>query len=158
MKRFSKKFREINSDHLYNSIDELPVYYWNKIHETNEKKYLLKKVVEVENTEQLEALWGGIYDEYLDEFGLSAAYEKIQRKKRQIALLKADFIIKDERVILNFINVEEQELEQIYKGFGGKTSFRENLIKIERVQGLKLNPKQISVADYYNYIRSIQNG
>ena len=31
-------------------------------------------------------------------------------------------------------------------------------MKIERVQGLKLNPKQISVADYYNYIRSIQNG
>lgn len=133
------------------------MYNWQKIKETNQYKYLLKKDVDVPNSERLELLWSKIYDEFIAEFGISSDYQKLLRKKRQIALLKAEFISKEDRVLINFINVEENMLKQMYKGMEQQISFRENLIRLEKKQGFKMDSKKITVADYYNYLRSFKD-
>ena len=141
----------------YVSIDDLPMYNWKKIHDTDELKWLFVKKQEVENNELLERRWAAIYDEYLNEFGLSQEYKEILKVKRKIANLQADYIIKGDRIILNYINIEKNALESLYDSSKGGSSFRESLVHLEKMQGIKINTKQITVADYYNYLRSIKN-
>lgn len=141
----------------YNSIDNLPMYNWQKIHDSGEYKWLFKSKVEIENTEELALSWANIYDEYLSEFGISKNFEEILSKKKQIALLKADYITKNDRVLLNFINVEENALKSLYESTEKGSTFRESLVHLEKMQGIKINTREITVADYYNYLRSIKN-
>ena len=141
----------------YASIDDLPMYNWKKIHDTNDLKWLFVTKQEVENNELLERRWALIYDEYLNEFGLSDEYKEILKVKRKIANLQADYIIKGDRVLLNFINIEKNALESLYDTSKKGSSFRDSLVHLEKMQGIKINTKQITVADYYNYLRSIKN-
>lgn len=141
----------------YSSIDDLPMYNWQKIHDTNELKYLFVNKQEIENNELLERRWSSIYDEYLEEFGLSKEYKDILKAKRKIANLQADYIIKGDRILLNFINIEKNALESMYESTKKGSSFRDSLVHLEKMQGIKINTKEITVADYYNYLRSIKN-
>jgi len=146
--RFSKK---------YSSIDDLPMYNWKKIHDTNQLKWLFASKVDCENNLELETLWGRIYDEYLHEFGLSKEYQDILKLKRKIANLQADYIVKGDRMVLNYINIEKNALESLYDTSKKGSTFRESLIHLEKMQGIKINTMEITVADYYNYLRSIKN-
>lgn len=141
----------------YSSIDDLPMYNWKKIHDTDELKWLFVTKQEVENNELLERRWALIYDEYLNEFGLSDEYKEILKVKRKIANLQADYIIKGDRVLLNFINIEKNALESLYDTSKKGSTFRDSLVHLEKMQGIKINTKTITVADYYNYLRSIKN-
>ena len=98
----------------YGSIDDLPMYNWKKIHDTDELKWLFVNKQEIENNDLLEARWAAIYDEYLNEFGLSDEYKEILNVKRKIANLQADYIIKGDRLMLNYINIEKNALESLY--------------------------------------------
>ena len=148
--KFSKK---------YSSIDDLPMYNWKQIHDTNELKWLFIDNVKCENTKELETIWAGIYDEYLSEFGLSDEYKDILKIKRRIAMFQADYIEKEDRILLNYINIEKNALESMYGATTKGSSFRDSLVHLEKMQGIKINTKEITVADYYNYLRSIkQNG
>jgi hypothetical protein len=133
------------------------MYNWQKIHDTNELKYLFVNKQEIENNELLERRWSSIYDEYLEEFGLSKEYKDILKAKRKIANLQADYIIKGDRILLNFINIEKNALESMYESTKKGSSFRDSLVHLEKMQGIKINTKEITVADYYNYLRSIKN-
>ena len=141
----------------YASIDDLPMYNWKKIHDTNDLKWLFVTKQEVENNELLERRWALIYDEYLNEFGLSDDYKEILKVKRKIANLQADYIIKGDRVLLNFINIEKNALESLYDTSKKGSTFRDSLVHLEKMQGIKINTKTITVADYYNYLRSIKS-
>ena len=140
----------------YSSIDDLPMYNWKKIHDTDELKWLFVNKVDCENTLELESLWGSIYDEYLEEFGLSEEYKEILNVKRKIANLQAEYIIKGNRITLNYINIEKNALESLYEANKKGSTFRDSLVHLEKMQGIKINTKQITVADYYNYLRSIK--
>ena len=146
--KFSKK---------YSSIDDLPMYNWKQIHDTNELKWLFIDNVKCENTKELETIWASIYDEYLKEFGLSEEYKEILKIKRRIAMFQADYIEKEDRILLNYINIEKNALESMYGATTKGSSFRDSLVHLEKMQGIKINTKEITVADYYNYLRSIKN-
>jgi len=135
------------------------MYNWQKIHDTNELKWLFIDNVKCENTKELETIWAGIYDEYLSEFGLSDEYKDILKIKRRIAMFQADYIEKEDRILLNYINIEKNALKSMYDTSKKGSSFRDSLVHLEKMQGIKINTKEITVADYYNYLRSIkQNG
>ena len=133
------------------------MYNWKKIHDTNELKHLFIGKVECENEPALERIWVNIYDEYLKEFGLSDEYKDILKLKRNIASFQADYIIKGDRLTLNYINIEKAALESLYGTSKKGSSFRDSLVHLEKMQGIKINTKEITVADYYNYLRSIKN-
>jgi ribosomal protein S4 len=132
------------------------MWNWEKIHSTSELKYLFINRISIDNSEELEKIWRKIYDEYLIEFGLSQDYKDILEQKKKIANLKADYIIKEDRIMLNYINIEKAALKSMYGDKSKETTFRDSLVKLERIQGIKINTKEITVADYYNYLRSIK--
>jgi hypothetical protein len=138
----------------YDSIDNLPMFYWKKIHETDELKYLFVGNIECENNQQLEKLWEDIYNEFINMFGISPEYKKIKRIKIKIANLKSDYLITGDRMILNHINVEENMLKAIIEASPEGVSFREGLIEIEKKTRVKQYAKKITVADFHNYLRS----
>lgn len=142
----------------YNSISNLPLYIWEEIHKTNKLSYLIKTKVEVKNCPQLASIWANIYNEYLLEFGLSEKYNDILNLKRQIAIKQAEYIITNDRILLTYINLDKENLKVLTKPIAKVSNFRENIINIEKIQGVKINPMNITVLEYFNYLKHLSNG
>jgi len=148
---------------VYDSIDTLPQWNWIKVHETGNLAYIkilpnYRKLKE-ENTEELEEFWAKIYDEFIEEFGFSENYIEVLDHKKRIAILKNDFVITDNRFLLNHIRIAENRLKEIEKTAPIGVSFRESIVMIEKEQGIKIDAKKISVADYNSYIKTMnKNG
>jgi hypothetical protein len=149
---------------VYSSIDDLPQWNWTQIHKTGNLAYIKKldsyRNIEEDNTLVLEQIWLSIYDQYLEEFGLSKEYKEILERKKEIARMKNEFIMTDNRNLLNFIKIEELELEASFDKSEGM-NFESVVVGIERVQKININIKKITVFEYNNYLRTLkeeQNG
>ena len=144
---------------LYKSIDDLPQWNWVQIHKTDNLAYLKKldsyRKIEKEVTNELQDLWQTIYDEYLEEFGLSKEYIEHLNKKKEIARLKKEYILTGDRNILNLIDIEEAELIDSYTKTESQ-EFESVVVGIEKMQGIRIDPKKITVYQYNNYIRNLK--
>jgi hypothetical protein len=144
---------------IYSSIDDLPQWNWVQIHKTGNLAYLKKlnsyRKVEKDNSTVLEQVWLSIYDEYLEEFGLSKEYKEILERKKGIARLKNEFIMTNNRSLLNFIKIEELELEASFDK-SEVMGFESVVVSLEKIQKIKLNVKDITVYDYNNYLRTLK--
>jgi hypothetical protein len=119
----------------------------------------IDKKITVYNDKILNKLWEDIYNEYLGEFGLSDNYEEILKQKKKIASLQADYLITGDRILINYVNIEKEQLKVLTKRDKTKDiTFREGIAQLEKSQGFKINTRQLSVADYYNYLISLKNG
>lgn len=119
----------------------------------------IDKKITVYNDKILNKLWEDIYNEYLGEFGLSDNYEEILKQKKKIASLQADYLITGDRIIINYVNIEKEQLKVLTKRDKTKDiTFREGIAQLEKSQGFKINTRQLSVADYYIYLISLKNG
>jgi hypothetical protein len=76
----------------------MPIWNWNKIHETGDLKYLVitdnYKDIEEQNNEEKADLWLDLYQQYIDEFGINDDFKRFMRKKQQLAA-KSMMISKD---------------------------------------------------------------
>lgn len=156
---FKKLDKKLQPEKLFSSIDDLPQWNWSMIHKTGNLSYLKKldsyRKIEEDNTNVLESIWLNIYDEYLEEFGLSKEYKDILERKKEIARLKNEFIMTDNRSLLNFIKIEEIELEATFDK-SESMSFESVVIGIERMQKVSIDVKKITVYEYNNYLRTLK--
>ena len=158
-KHFQKKSDHLSRRKLYSSIDDLPQWNWNQVHLTGNYSYLKKlttyRNIDLDNSEQLKDLWNTIYNEFLDEFGLSDMYLSMQQARINIALLKVEFIKTGDRSLLNDIEIEELDFKNEFKE---QESIRlETLvIEIEKRQSFPIDPKTITVYKYNNYLRTFK--
>jgi hypothetical protein len=144
---------------VFSSIDDLPQWNWNMIHKTGNLAYIKKlksyRKVEIDDSLVLEQIWLSIYDEYLEEFGLSKEYKDILERKKDIARMKNEFILTDNRSLLNFIKIEELELEATFDKSEGM-SFESVVNGIEKLQRIPIKIKEITVYEYNNYLRTLK--
>jgi hypothetical protein len=63
---------------LYDSIDVLPVWNWNQIHETGNLKHLMIDGKQ-DTPPGLQKLWLKLNQQYMDEFGISSKYRDYLR-------------------------------------------------------------------------------
>ena len=156
---FRKFDKKLQPEKLFSSIDDLPQWNWSMIHKTGNLSYLKKldsyRKIEEDNTNVLESIWLNIYDEYLEEFGLSKEYKDILERKKEIARLKNEFIMTDNRSLLNFIKIEEIELEATFDKYESM-SLESVVIGIERMQKVSIDVKKITVYEYNNYLRTLK--
>jgi len=146
---------------VYDSIFNLPQWNWEQIHKTNNLSYLkvltTYRKVEVDTSNELQELWEEIYEEYIEEFGFSNSYNDLINSKIYIAGLKHEYIKTSNRVLLNVIRIAENKLSK--EGAGEALNLLEAVQHIEKHQGIKLNSRTITVADYHAYIKTIsKNG
>jgi hypothetical protein len=139
----------------YTSIDELPLYSWRKINETNDLKWMFKSGKGQVNKKIVEA-WGKLFDEFIDAFGISDQFLQILEKKKQIAILTAEMYLYNDRSRETFIDIEKWELSKLLEDEGKGSSFHETKAHIEKEMGFQINERTTSVLDYYTYLNLLK--
>jgi hypothetical protein len=136
----------------------MPIFWWNKIHETGNLGYLIKGIegnVPAPRGFKYIAftlLFRKLQDEFIIRFGLSDEYVNILNKELQIFKLRAERLASGDKSTGIFISVAEFELEAMNKNMKGGQEF--NILKayMERALSFTINPKVISVAEFYSYL------
>lgn len=159
VKNLFKRLGSKSQPKLYTSIDTLPQWNWNQVHKTGNLSYIKVlnhyRKLEVDDDQVLIDMWHDIYNEYIEEFGLSKEYLAMLEKKKQIARMKNEFIQTSNRSLLNFIKIEEIELAATFDKTEG-LSFEQVVVGIERIQKINIDVKKITVYQYNNYIRTLK--
>lgn len=151
---FKKKLtKKLKQPETYNSVDELPIKIWFKIHDTGDLSLLCKgkKIY----FDELEILFETIYNEFISRFGFSDEYLSDLERKKRLANLQADFIITKQRHFKTLIAVEKEIQRQNAKDVS-KQDLEITLAKISKYYGFKLSSRDLTVAEYYSYINNIQ--
>lgn len=136
----------------YDSIDNLPLYNWRKINETNDLRWMFASGKGQVNRRIAEA-WQTIYDEYIDEFGINDKYLQILELKREIVKLTAELALTGDRSIETFIDIAKWELTELLKNEDKGQSFGTVKAYVEKYMGFHLDERIVSVRDYYNYLK-----
>jgi hypothetical protein len=141
---------------VYSSIDELPVYLWDKVNSTGDLSYLLikrKKITEKQRA-ALKKVMDKMHDEFIEEFGLSDSFKSITRNRIEIAQMKMQYVIEGDGSVLTFIEIAQQELDEQLKETK-KVNFIQSKISIERSLKLpfQINIHTTSVKEFYTYFK-----
>lgn len=150
---FKKKLtKKLKQPETYNSVDDLPIKIWFKIHDTGDLSLLCKgKQIYFDG---LEILFETIYNEFISRFGFSDEYLSDLERKKRLANLQADFIITKQRHFKTLIAVEKEIQRQNAKDVS-KQDLEITLAKISKYYGFKLSSRDLTVAEYYSYINNI---
>lgn len=141
---------------LWESIEVMPVYYWVKILETGDLKYLFKEG-EGKVTSRVEDKWLELQDEYMAEFGQDEKFKQRLRTMRDIIEYNCDYVLTGDRMLKNYIKMAEADLESITKE--KVHSFYEVLDYVEKYKGYHIDPKTITVIKWYHTLRNMaKNG
>ena len=162
LEKFFKKTKE--DVHIFSSLDELPFYNWLNAYSEKNLVYLIKNVnyrtFEITPTIEikLEAAWDIIYDEYLELFGMTKKFKRVVELERQIALLKCDLWIDDNKFLKNKIKIFEKKLQREKQNAVDDkgNDYDRQTVLIEKWLNSSLDIKKISAKKYYTYLQLIQ--
>lgn len=136
----------------------MPVYNWNKIIEKQLYQYVLidlkehKEENELEYKQQFEVL----YNEFLDTFGINDHLKSIIELQNEIVLYKIDIALTGDKSLTALQQLAEQKLQK--KIEVKKTSTNLVKVHIEKFMGFRIDEKQVTVYEYYNYLKALENG
>lgn len=150
MKLYQKVFRD---------IDEMPIYNWNKIHETGDLKYLIKDGFKAESYEIRFLLkrWKKLYEQYVNRFGFSDDFLSILELEKNIALLKIEKAERGDENIQTFIEIDEIKLQKKKSELSNvKSDFYDIKAAIESNLGFHIDPKKCTVVEFYSYLKNIK--
>jgi hypothetical protein len=133
--------------------EDLPVWNWWKIHETKDLKYLLKEDKEL--TVHANDVFDKIYSDFISIFGVSENYKEYLNKLIEIELAETEMLLNDDPSMETFIDIMKVELDDI-KGASEGGTYMDTAIAVEKNMGFKLNTKEISVFDFYSYIKALE--
>lgn len=142
----------------FKSISELPINNWQKINSTNDVSWLLRKRRALKENEikKLRETWYNIFDEFLDAFQIPEFMLNVLLLRRDIEVLKCEFYLTCDKGILLFIEIKEYELEQLNTK-DSKDNLSETCAAIAEHIGIRVNPNETTVFEYYGYIKHIEN-
>lgn len=140
----------------YASIDTLPVYYWNKIHETENLSFLFREDVFSLHRRKpnkltsvaLAYLWRQILNEYIEAFGFDKQIIRQFRIEKEIALLKCEMILNKNKKLLTEIEIKKKELENVKKFTGEKSNLFQTILALNKF-GYNINEFTTSVRKFY---------
>lgn len=129
---------------LYNNIDNIPMYIFDKIISTGELELLGKH-------NDLYGVWCAIFDEYTEvNGGLSDQYKDIARIKLEIIEHYYNAYINNERHDLTLAEMKEIEIAEISEGYVDSDYFR-TIAQISKLIGFRLDPMTITAREFINY-------
>ena len=137
----------------YNNIDDLPAWNYIKICETSQPKYLIQKKGLVPNAKCFVENFEKIQSEIIDTFGVSDHYKQIIAIKQELCRLKIDKVVNNESYLETFIDIKNDELTALEQQKG--TSVNEIKVYLEKFLGFKINLKEISTMEYFNYLKQL---
>lgn len=144
----------------YTAIDEMPIYNWRKINETNDLRWLFpegKGMITPKKKTLLSEAWEKIFDSFIDTFGISKDFRRVLELRREIIVLKSKSLIYGDKSLNTMIKILNIELERLLKNTeAGVKTFSEVKGYIEKFMGFQLNERTTTVLDYYTYLNLLQ--
>jgi hypothetical protein len=139
----------------YTTIEDLPVYNWNKIIEAQKYNYILLNPLQKDyNENECKNQFALIYEEFIDVFGINEQLRGIIELQNEITIHKIDIAL-GEKSLEALLKLTETKLKKKLE----KKESKGNLTKvyIEKFLGFRLNEKEVTVYEYYNYIKALEN-
>jgi hypothetical protein len=142
---------------MHCSLDELPMYNWEKATQNKELKYLCKGFYTFSEpilTYHLDKLNA----EFIDTFGISDNYRRYLLLLIELETLKIDHFVSQNRSILTFIKLKEIEIEQLQTEMEvqGKAKTIDVNVYVSKFMQTYINKRKVSVVEYYNMIKAME--
>ena len=96
--------------------------------------------------------WSIIQDDYILKFGLGEHLTEIMELQKKKAIAELDFIITENRKILNKIDQLEAKLKVKLVSNGENIEVDDILIYMSKYYGYPINKKNITVSEYFRMI------
>lgn len=141
----------------FNSIDDMPIYNFLKIQETNDLGWVMKEKGDYTKRQQplLEHALQLITDQYIDTYGISDQYRRILRLQGDLRVLEMEYIITGEKINLTFIELKKAELKVAVDQSQSKETVSVK-VHAEKYMGRAINMRETSVRDFYDILRELQ--
>lgn len=141
---------------LYNSIEEMPVYNWFKCIDLKDYSYCAIDKVNVD-LEKCKEAFSNLYNEFLDTFGINESLKQVIELQNEITILKIDKVLTENNSLQTFIELKQIELDELINVKAEKTKTYK--VEIEKFLGFRINEKEVSVKEYYEYLEALkENG
>lgn len=155
----SSKGQSWVEDEAFKTIEDLPVYNWDKISRTGDLKFLLrnsfKDELKAHEVERLSEIWDDLQQQYLDEFGLPMGYKINLRKRRKIAKLMAKWAITGDNrhyTMAGYL-IKQMQVTASQRHKGQKLHELAILVSNANPGIGRINTKEWSVLDFYTALR-----
>lgn len=143
----------------YDSIMTLPIYNFDVLCKNNDPEiigmYLAKQGHEFPKDVDEVELWSNIYNEFLEEYGLSDKFKKYLRLRIKATRLYNEALLEGKKHKITFAKLADLQaldaIKESNEGDLGKTS-----ASLSKYYGFRINPMEISVKEYYDYIHQAQ--
>ena len=155
LSRLWKNLTESSKGYYY-SIDELPLYNWVKITENKEYFYTRRDLKKGNDALDVKA-YETIYEDYIGIFGLNKLYVKLLEQMKKKSLAELEYVITGDRFKLTLIELETSKLESMLNNNKNSVTIEETLIHLSKWVGTWINAKNITVKEYFNLVKEIQN-
>ena len=113
MKLFKKGKEESNKESIYiKDIYSAPVFHWLMFQNKHDVRFI-EKLDPIQSEAEVEELLQAYYninDQVLSEFGINESYEAQIELKEQVALLKLEFIISEDRARRTEYKIKQLEI------------------------------------------------
>ncbi len=150
-----KKFiNNLYYERLWTSIETMPIWYWKEIIDTGDLTYLFRNGEGVFST-KLADVWMELQEQHIKEFGIDELLR--QRIKTMIKLMKLNlqYIRTRDRVLLNFIEMAEKQLE------GSKEAYTMRFYKVLDIvsssKGFRIDPKVFPTVEWYYALKNMNS-
>ena len=141
-------------DASFSDLDEFLLYNFDKC-QGGEFRYVN---VDEKPTGKDEKNWLRLYNQYLERFGLGEDFDKYMTCKQQLIKLRCEFLLTGDKMLLNYINIEEVNLEKLDPSKTQGMTIDQCLVHVSKWLGQIVSKKKITVVEFKNlveeYVRS----
>lgn len=154
--RLLKTLKMLLSDIYYDSIENLPMWNFNKIMQTGDLRYLIKKkrFFRVD----LNPIWENILQEDMDFVGVNENVKQIIKRKKELALKICKYLENHKTILLNEINILENQIASLEKN--NKESEQINFAivcgHLSKYFGYKIDEKNTTLKEYRSCCKVIE--
>jgi hypothetical protein len=139
----------------YDSIYELPVFNWWKMHEKNDSSFLLKdKTLAV--CDRAHAAFKKIQAQFIDEFGISDEYRKYLQLRVKMELMYIDQVRTGDKSNQAIIETIKIDIEQLFSQ--KKPNHNAGVLYLSKAAGAFPDVMTMSVYRYYSLLKELSNG
>lgn len=139
----------------YNSIDNCPIGVFQSILKKGDLNNLIIKGKP--SIKKLNEAWENIYDEYLKLYGIPQGFQDYCNKKIQAGEMYAESLIEGQswkRAIYEMLNEEAESAISNQRA----EEFEKVLAYTSKKVGFRINPKEMTVREFYGYLNLASDG
>lgn len=111
--------------------------------------HFIRKNIDDGNEIADQTIFDEIFDQYINEFGLSKMHRKLLDAEKKRAMLELDFILTKNRFKLTEIDMQIQKIQNMLKNAGSGISIEQSLIHISKWMNTWINVKSISTREFF---------